>query len=215
MKKNLTELVFIVDCSGSMAGLESDTIGGLNGVLAQHRALEGEAVASIVLFNTATKVLRDRLPLKSVPPLSEADYRACGGTALLDAVGRSIRHIERVQGYLPEDYRAEKVIFVIATDGFENSSHRYSYADVQDAIGRKKEDGWEFLFLGANMDAVAEASRIGIGADRAATYCADGLGTAAMFGAVVEATCSMRTEDAPIDGSWKSRLAQRMGRARR
>ena len=205
MKKNLTELVFVIDRSGSMAGLESDTIGGFNATLAEHAKLDGEAFVSTVLFDHETLVLHDRLPLADVRPMTTDDYQVRGCTALLDAVGGAIRHTERVQRYLPEDFRAEKVIFVITTDGYENASQRYTYDQIRNEIERKKADGWEFLFLGANIDAVGEAARMGIAADRAVTYLADPEGTRVMNEAVAEATCYMRCADvsAPMGGSWK------------
>lgn len=203
MKKNLTELVFIVDRSGSMSGLESDTIGGLNATLDRHRAVEGEVIVSTVLFSHRTRVLHDRVPLDKVEPLSKADYRAYGNTALLDAVGGSIRHIERVQRYLPEEHRAEHVIFVIITDGMENSSRRYTCQQVRELIEQKERDGWEFLFLGANFNAEEEASRLGIAADRAVTYLADKLGTRIMHESIADATCSMRYAARRVDDSWK------------
>lgn len=205
MKKNLTELVFVIDRSGSMSGLETDTIGGFNATLAEHAKMEGEAVVSTVLFDHETLVLHDRLPIADVKPMTSADYQVRGTTALLDAVGGSLRHIERVQRYLPEDFRAEKVIFVITTDGYENASRRYTYDQVRNEIERKKADGWEFLFLGANIDAVGEAARIGITADRAATYLHDSEGTQVMNEAVAMATCAMRMPNSqPVGAGWKA-----------
>ena len=206
MKKNLTELVFVVDRSGSMGGLESDTIGGFNATLAKHRSAEGDALVSTVLFDNETIVLHDRLPVAEVVPMTERDYQVRGCTALLDAVGGSIKHISRVHGYLPADYVPEKTIFVIITDGYENASTRYGYPDVKRMIDRKTEEGWEFLFLGANIDAVGEASRIGIAGDRAATYLADSEGQGIAYDAIAEATFEMRCAPASaprMDGSWK------------
>ncbi len=206
MKKGLTELVFVVDRSGSMAGLESDTIGGFNGMIEKHAKMEGEAVVSTVLFDHETIVLHDRASISEVKPMTADDYQVRGCTALLDAVGSSLKHIERVQKYLPEDYRAEHVIFVITTDGMENASQKYTYDQVRNEIERKKRDGWEFLFLGANIDAVSEAARIGISADRSATYLADSIGQVNMNETVAQATCAMRMapQGEPIDGSWKA-----------
>ena len=205
MKKNLTELVFVIDRSGSMAGLESDTIGGFNSTIAKHKELEGEAIVSTVLFDHETLVLHDRVPLESIKPMTREEYQVRGCTALLDAVGGSVRHIERVQRYLPEELRAEHVIFVITTDGMENASRKYTYSDIRATIERKKAEGWEFLFLGANIDAVGEAARIGIAADRAATYLADSEGTVVMNKAVAEATCAMRCDMGGFVGaSWKA-----------
>ena len=206
MKKGLTELVFIVDRSGSMGGLESDTIGGINATLAKNRAAEGEAVVSIVLFDHEAEVLVDRVPLPDVKDLTLKDYQVRGCTALLDCVGDSIRHIGRVQGYMPEEHKAEHVIFVITTDGMENASKRHSYDDVKRAIEQRTEEGWEFVFLGANIDAVEEAARIGIAADRAATYIADGEGSNVMYESVANACCEMRSASLGkrIGGKWKA-----------
>ena len=193
MKKGLVELVFIVDRSGSMAGLESDTVGGINGTLAKHRQAGGETVVSTVLFDDQMEVLHDRLPIGDVAPLTDKEYWVRGCTALLDAVGRSIKHISRVHGYLPDEYRPEQTIFVITTDGMENASREYDYRRVKGMITEKSKEGWEFLFLGANIDAAAEAKRMGIEADRAATYVADVEGTAVMFSAMSEETVMLRS----------------------
>ena len=210
VKNGITELVFILDRSGSMGGLEADTIGGFNAMLKKQREQEGKCFVSTVLFDHETLVLHDRIPIADVKPMTEKDYQVRGCTALLDAVGGSIGYIERVQGYLPEGYRAEHVIFVITTDGMENASQKYTYSQVRSEIERKKADGWEFLFLGANIDAVGEAARIGISADRSATYLADGVGQLNMNETVAKATCAMRS--APhgerIDGSWKEPIVR-------
>lgn len=209
MKRNLTELVFIVDRSGSMAGLEGDTIGGFNATLARHREADGEAVVSTVLFDDRIEVLHDRLPIGEVRDLTDRDYWVRGCTALLDAVGGGIRHIEKVHGYLPEDYRPEHTIFAIITDGLENASHKYDRATVKRMIEQKKEGGWEFLFLGANIDAVEEAGRIGIAADRAVTYLNDSVGQGMAYDAMAKATCAMRSQSfeeacaAPMGAAWK------------
>ena len=214
MKKNLTELVMIVDRSGSMSGLESDTIGGINAVLERNREAEGECIVSIVLFDDKTEVLYDRIDIDKAKKLTERDYWVRGCTALLDAVGGGIKHIERVQRYLPEEHRAEKVIFVITTDGLENASHKYGYREVKRTIERKQEEGWEFLFLGANIDAAAEAAHIGICADRAETYIPDSVGNNVMYEAVANATCSMRSSKARVDGSWSAPIANDRKRRR-
>jgi len=206
MKKDLTELVFIVDRSGSMGGLETDTIGGFNATLGKHRKAEGEAVVSTVLFDNEMKVLHDRLPITEVADMTDRDYQVRGCTALLDAVGGAIRHIGRVHGYLPEEYRPEHTIFVITTDGYENASVKYDYRTIKNMIEQKKEEGWEFLFLGANIDAVGEAAKIGISADRSVTYLADSEGTKLQHKAVADATCAMRAQPAGaprMSGSWK------------
>ena len=208
MKKGLTELVFIVDRSGSMGGLETDTVGGINATLAKNRAAEGEAIVSIVLFDNEAEVLVDRVSIEKVKDLTMDDYQVRGCTALLDCVGDSIKHIKRVQGYMPDEYKAEHVIFVITTDGYENASKRHTYEDVKRAIEQCTEMGWEFIFLGANIDAVGEAARIGISADRAATYIADELGSDIMYEGVAEACCSMRMADfgERVSGAWKQKI---------
>ena len=202
-KRTITELVMIVDRSGSMHGLEADTIGGINAVMEKNSALDADVTVSVVLFDDVSEVLYDRVPLKQVRPLTERDYQVRGCTALLDAVGGSIRHAERVQKYMPKEYKADKVIFVITTDGLENASRRYTYSRVKRAIECKQEEGWEFLFLGANIDAAAEAGRIGISCDRAATYVPDGYGNEVMYGAVADATVKMQLHPTGrIDGDW-------------
>ncbi|WP_080800225.1 vWA domain-containing protein [Arabiibacter massiliensis] len=201
-----TELVFLLDRSGSMAGLETDTIGGFNAVLEQHRQQPGQAVLSTVLFDHETLVLHDRADLQQVRPLTSDDYSVRGSTALLDAVGGSIKHIAMVQRYLPDGFKPDKTIFVITTDGMENASRRYSYDDVKRLISEREEQGWEFLFLGANIDAAKEAGRIGIPAARAARYVADGEGSAVMFGAVAQATCNLR-EQQVLSEDWSDAIA--------
>lgn len=174
MKKNLTELVMILDRSGSMSGLKSDTIGGYNGLLKKQRETEGEVLVSTVLFDHSIEVLHDRVPLDEVAEITEKDYYVRGCTALLDAVGGAIHHIGNVHKYAREEDRPEKTIFVITTDGMENASHQYSYGRVKQMVERHKEKyGWEFLFLGANIDAITTAGRFGISADHAANYHSD------------------------------------------
>ena len=170
MKENKTELVFILDRSGSMGGLESDTIGGFNGMLEKQKA-EGEDVnVTTVLFDDKVDIIHDRFPIGIVEPLTDKDYYVRGCTALLDAIGLAVQKIENVQEHLPEEHKASKVIFVITTDGLENSSREYSYTQIRRMIEAKKELGWEFLFLGANIDAVGEAEKLGISRNRAVTY---------------------------------------------
>ena len=162
MKKNLTELVFILDRSGSMAGLEKDTIGGFNAMIEKQKSEAGEAYISTVLFDNYSEVIHDRVMLNAVPKLTEKEYYVRGCTALLDAVGGAIHHIGNVHKYAREEDRPEKTLFVITTDGMENASRRYSYEKVKEMITRQKEKyGWEFLFLGANIDAAREAARFG------------------------------------------------------
>ena len=206
MKKNLTELVFILDRSGSMAGLEADTIGGFNAMIEKQRGEPGEAVISTVLFDNETEVIHDRVSLDRVPALTEKEYDVRGCTALLDAVGGAIHHIGNVHKYAREEDRPEKTLFVITTDGMENASRRYTYDKVKSMIERQRETyGWEFLFLGANIDAAREAARFGIRADCAADYHADSIGTEAVYESVCEAVCQVR-RTAPLKASWKQRI---------
>ena len=203
MKKGLTELVFVVDRSGSMGGLESDTIGGFNATLDAHRKEEGEAYVSTVLFDNEIEVLHDRLPIAEVKPITSKEYWVRGCTALLDAVGGAVSHISQVHSYLPEDARPEHTIVVITTDGMENASREYTYQQVKKLISQKEGEGWNFLFLGANIDAAAEASRMGISPDFAATYVADAEGTRVMHQAQCKATVAMRAGMPMPTGSWK------------
>ena len=176
MKKGLTELVFILDRSGSMSGLESDTIGGFNGMLMKQKKEEGEVNVTTVLFDDAIEVIHDRFPLDVVEPLTDEDYYVRGCTALLDAVGSTVKKVENIQKRLPEEMKAEKIIFVITTDGQENASHEYTHKMVKEMIEKYQEDGWEFIFMGANIDAVKEASNLGIRQKRAVTYRNDSKG---------------------------------------
>ena len=207
MKKNLTELVFILDRSGSMAGLEGDTIGGFNAMIEKQRKEPGEAVISTVLFDNETEVIHDRIPLDRVPRLTEKEYYVRGCTALLDAVGGAIHHIGNVHKYAREEDRPEKTLFVITTDGLENASRRYTYDKVKAMIERQREKyGWEFLFLGANIDAAREAARFGIRADCAADYHADSVGTEAVYESVCEAVCQVRNCSMPLAADWKQKI---------
>ena len=205
MKKNLTELVFILDRSGSMAGLEEDTIGGFNAMIAKQKLEEGEAFVSTVLFDNYTEVIHDRVDIQKVEPMTRKEYYVRGCTALLDAVGKSIRHIRNVHKYAREEDRPEKTLFVITTDGMENASREYDYRRVRQMIEQQKQDGWEFLFLGANIDAAKEAARFGIQADRAANYHADRQGTAVIYEAVSEAVCNVRAAR-PMGSDWKRNI---------
>ena len=207
MNNNLTELVFILDRSGSMAGLEDDTIGGFNAMIEKQKRQEGTAYISTVLFHTHTELIHDRIPLYEVPKMTEAEYFVGGCTALLDAVGGSIRHIDYVHKYArPEDV-PEKTLFVITTDGMENASRKYTYEQVRQLIEAKKELGWEFLFLGANIDAAREAARFGIDEDFAADFVCDEKGTQLNFEAISDAICETRAAR-PIQRSWKRRIAE-------
>jgi len=210
MKKGLTELVFILDCSGSMAGLESDTIGGFNAMIEKQRRAEGEAYVSTVLFNTGTRVIHDRVGLSGIEPMTDAQYTVGGGTALLDAVGGAIRHISNVHRYArPEDV-PEHTLFVITTDGMENASHRYTAEEVRGLIERRKSrHGWEFIFLGANIDAVATARGFGIGSDRAVSYRSDPTGTRLNYEVVGDAVSCLRTK-ASLPNNWMERIQEDM-----
>ena len=206
MKKNLTEIVFILDRSGSMAGLVDDTIGGFNSMIRRQKDEAGQAYVSTVLFDNYTEVIHDRLDIRKIRPLTRKEYYVRGCTALLDAVGQSIRHIGNVHKYAREEDRPGKTLSIITTDGMENASREYTYERVRKMIEHQREKyGWEFLFLGANMDAAREAARFGIEEDRAANYHADRQGTAVIYEAMSEAVCSVRA-DRPMSADWKRRV---------
>ena len=206
MKKGLTEVVFILDRSGSMAELEKDTIGGFNAMLEKQRRGEGQALISTVLFSNESAVIHDRVDAREVPPLTEREYFVCGCTALLDAVGGAIHHIGNVHKYAREEDRPERTLFVITTDGMENASRHYDLRRVRTMIERQKARyGWEFLFLGANIDAVDTAARLGIDADRAANFHCDAQGTQLNYAAVSDAVSAMRCA-APLSADWKERI---------
>ena len=208
MKKNLTEIVFILDRSGSMAGLERDTIGGFNSMLARQKKEAGEALISTVLFDHLSEVIHDRVSLDQVQDMTGEEYYVRGCTALLDAVGGAIHHIANVHKYAREEDRPEKTMFIITTDGMENASRHYSYEKVKEMIQRQKEQfGWEFLFLGANIDATREAARFGISADRSVNYHSDSQGTALNYQVVSEAMADFRAER-PLSAGWKSRIEE-------
>ena len=206
MKKNLTEIVFILDRSGSMAGLEDDTIGGFNAMIEKQRKEAGEALVSTVLFDNESEVIHDRVNIQEIEPMTRKEYYVRGCTALLDAVGSAIHHIGNVHKYAREEDRPEKMLFVITTDGMENASRKYTYDRLKTMIERQKEKyGWEFLFLGANIDAAREAARFGISADRTANYHADSEGTAVIYEAVSEAVCNVRASR-PMTADWKKKV---------
>jgi len=193
MKKGLTELVFILDKSGSMGGLETDTIGGYNSMLTKQQAVEGECHITTVLFDNNYELIHDRIDIMAVSAITEKEYQVGGSTALLDAIGRTIHKIGNAQKHTADDYRAEKVMFVIITDGEENSSREYSAEKVKAQIERQKTNyGWEFIFLGANIDAVQTAGRFGIASDRAANYLADSEGTELNFKVMSAAVATFR-----------------------
>ena len=203
----MTELVFILDRSGSMAGLEKDTIGGFNAMLEKQRKEPGDAVVSTVLFDTRVEVIHDRVALAEVPDLTDREYYVRGCTALLDAVGGAIHHIGNVHKYARREDVPEKTLFIITTDGMENASRRYTYDKVRRMIEREKEKyGWEFLFLGANIDAAAEAKRFGIDESMAANYHCDEEGTALNYEVISEAITSVRACAAPLSADWKQKI---------
>lgn len=209
MKKNTTELVFILDRSGSMGGLESDTIGGFNSMIHKQKKEEGEAVVTTVLFDNRYELLHDRIPLEGISDMTEKEYYVRGCTALLDAMGMTIQKIRNVQLHTKESERAEKVIFVIITDGMENSSREYSARQVKQMVEEQKKEGWEFLFLGANIDAVHEAARFGIQEDRAVTYCNDAQGVALNYASVSRAIGDMRRKKC-VTREWKAEIEKDM-----
>lgn len=203
----MTELVFILDRSGSMSGLEKDTIGGFNSMLEKQRREPGDAVVSTILFDNRIEVIHDRVPLADVPKLTDRDYFVRGCTALLDAVGGAIHHIGNVHRYARKKDVPEKTLFIITTDGMENASRYYTYDKVSHMIRRqKKRYGWEFLFLGANIDAAAEAERFGIDKAMAADYHCDEIGTALNYQVISEAITSVRANAAPLSADWKKKI---------
>lgn len=203
----MTELVFILDRSGSMSGLEKDTIGGFNSMLEKQRKEPGDAVVSTVLFDNETEVIHDRVVIADVPNLTDKEYFVRGCTALLDAVGGAIHHIGNVHKYARKEDVPEKTLFIITTDGMENASRHYTYDKVRNMIERQKERyGWEFLFLGANIDAAAEAKRFGIDESMAANYHCDEVGTVLNYEVISEAITSVRTSVAPLSADWKKKI---------
>ncbi|THE10702.1 VWA domain-containing protein [Bacillus timonensis] len=203
-----TELVFILDKSGSMAGLETDTIGGFNSMLKKQKKAEGEARVTTVLFNHHYEILHDRINVKGISPITEEEYEVSGTTALLDAIGFTIQKINNVQKHTSKTERAEKVLFVITTDGMENASREFSAAKIKKMVQHQKETyGWEFMFLGANIDAVSTAAEFGIDEDFAVDYHADEEGTQLNYQMVSEAVTNLRSGK-KIDRSWKEEIEQ-------
>lgn len=208
MRKGLTEIVFILDRSGSMSGLEGDTIGGYNSLLAKQKQEAGSAIVSTILFDDVSEVVLDRADLQSVPKMTEKEYYVRGCTALLDAIGGAIHHIGNVHKYARKEDRPEKTLFIITTDGMENSSHKYSYDRVKKMVERQKNKyHWEFLFLGANMDAVEEASRVGISPNHAVRYECDEEGTRLNYEVLSQTVSCFRESTCPtIGSSWKNEI---------
>ena len=208
MKKNLTEMVFILDKSGSMAGLEADTIGGFNSMIERQKQAEGEALVSTVLFSNDSRVIHDRVDVRKIEPMTARQYDVGGCTALIDAIGGAIHHIGNVHKYAREEDRPEHTIFVITTDGMENASRHYTSEEVKKMVERQKTKyGWEFLFLGANIDAVETAARYGIAEDRAVTFHNDAAGQALNYEEVSAAVCSVRARR-PLGREWKRRIEE-------
>ena len=208
MRKNLTEMVFILDKSGSMSGLEKDTIGGFNSMIERQKKEEGEAFVSTVLFANESTVIHDRVDLRKIEPLTERQYYVGGCTALIDAIGQAIHHIGNVHKYAREEDVPEHTVFVITTDGMENASHRYSSEEVKRMVNRQKEKyGWEFLFLGANIDAVETAAHFGISEDRAVKFHNDAKGQQLNYESVGDAVRCVR-RSAPLGRGWKDRIEQ-------
>lgn len=206
MKNNITELVFILDRSGSMSGLEGDTIGGFNSLIEKQRRQDGECYVSTVLFDNVSEVLHDRVRLSEIRKMTEDDYTVRGCTALIDAIGSAIHHIATIHKYARREDVPEHTMFVIMTDGMENASRKYSSREVKRMIEKeKKKYGWEFLFIGANIDSVETAEHFGIGADRSANYHADGKGTAVVFEAVADTVSCMR-KSRPITADWSGKI---------
>ena len=205
MKENLTELVFILDKSGSMSGLEKDTIGGFNSFIKKQKEEAGEAILSTIVFSDRCDVLHDRVNIKEVKELTDKDYFASGCTALLDAIGYSIKHIMKVHNELNDEDKPSKTLFVIKTDGYENSSKEFSYPTIKKLIEERRESGWEFIFLGANIDSVKEAETLGIDKDFAVNYNCDTEGVDINYKALSKAVASMR-ETGKIKSSWRESI---------
>lgn len=207
--EKLTEIVFILDRSGSMSGLEKDTIGGFNSLVEKQKKEKGKAYISTVLFDNHSQVLHDRVSVDKINPMTDKDYFVRGSTALLDAIGGAIHHIGNVHKYARAEDRPDKTLFIITTDGMENASRVYTYDKVKEMINRQKEKyGWEFLFLGANIDAVTTASMFGIERDRAVDYHSDSKGTALNYEVLSDAISHMRTCSAPLKKNWKKKIEE-------
>ena len=215
MKKGLTELVFILDRSGSMGGLESDTIGGFNSMIDKQRREPGEVLVTTVLFDDKYEVIHDRFRMEMIHPLTDKDYYARGCTALLDAIGGAVHHIGNVHKYARDEDRPEHTVFVITTDGEENSSREYSYEKIKKMVKRQQEKyGWEFIFLGANMDAIGEAGKLGIRSDRAVRYECDGAGTILNYSVLSETVGKLRCCEA-VAADWSKDITDHYNKKNR
>lgn len=204
-KNNITEMVFILDRSGSMCGLESDTIGGFNSMINKQKKEEGTALVSTVLFDDTADVIHDRVNINEIQPMTEKEYFTQGCTALIDALGGAIKHIKNIHKYARKEDVPEHTIFVIITDGMENSSRKYSSDEVKKMVEEQKEKGWEFLFIGANIDAVETAKMYGIDEDRAVNYNCDSEGTGIVYEGVSMAVKACRM-DAPMAHDWRKEI---------
>ena len=213
MSRNLTELVFVIDKSGSMHGLESDTIGGFNSMISEQRETRSEldeVLVSTVLFSDESDVVSDRIPINRIEPMTDSQYRVGGCTALLDTLGGAIRHIGNVHKYARKEDVPDRTLFVVITDGLENASRRYSHEEVRKLIDRQRDRyGWEFMFLGANMDAVTEATGLGFSSKNSVTYCCDSVGTSLNYNALGGAISSFRSRG-EIDENWKASIEEDM-----
>lgn len=207
MKNNITEIVFILDKSGSMAGFEADTVGGFNSAIEKQKKTDGKVYVSTVLFDNESEVIHDRVDISAVKPMTCDDYSVGGCTALLDAIGGAIHHIGNIHKYARSEDVPEHTVFIITTDGMENASHRFSSARVKEMIDRQREKyGWEFIFLAANIDAVETAERIGIKRERAVNYCQDREGIQVSYEAMSEAITTMRCSRPHDAGEWRKNL---------
>nr|WP_288976668.1 vWA domain-containing protein [uncultured Shuttleworthia sp.] len=206
MKKNLTELVFILDCSGSMHGLEKDTIGGFNSMIEKQKKVDGNALITTILFNHKNKVVHDRADVRNISPMTEKDYVTGGSTALLDTIGHAVCHVTNIHKYSRKEDLPDHTMFIITTDGVENSSHKYDYGMIRQLIELQKEKyGWEFMFLGANIDAIDVASHIGIDESRAVNFNCDSEGTELNYEVLSDAICVLR-EHSYVSEDWKNRI---------
>lgn len=214
MKNNITEMVFILDKSGSMYGLEKDTIGGFNSMIDKQKKEDGKAYVSTVLFSDKSTVVHDRVDISEIKPMTEKDYFTDGCTALIDAVGGAIHHIRNIHKYAREEDVPENTVFIITTDGMENASHIYSSDEVKKMIEQQKEKGWEFIFIGANIDAVETASHFGISSDRAVNYHADSKGTEVVYDNICCAMSSVRN-GTPLASDWSEKISRDFKRRKR